>query len=152
MSGALSGLRVLDLSDSVAGQFCCRMMADFGAEVTLVEPPSGSPTRAMPPFDPAKDGAGSLLFFHLNLGKASIALDRATDQGRAKLLELVKSADAVVVGVDADRDALQKANSRCIVTLVSDFGDDGRWAVPPLARQRDDFSGAVWHDACQRLR
>jgi crotonobetainyl-CoA:carnitine CoA-transferase CaiB-like acyl-CoA transferase len=125
MSGALSGLRVLDLSDSVAGQFCCRMMADFGAEVTLVEPPSGSPTRAMPPFDPAKDGAGSLLFFHLNLGKASIALDRATDQGRAKLLELVKSADAVVVGVDADRDALQKANSRCIVTLVSDFGDDG---------------------------
>ena len=106
MSSALSGLRVLDLSDSIAGQFCCRMMADFGAEVTLVEPPSGSPTRTMPPFDPAKDGTGSLLFFHLNLGKGSIALDRTTDRGRARLLELVKFADAVVVGVDADRDAL----------------------------------------------
>ena len=43
MSGALRGLRVLDLSDSIAGQFCCRMMADFGARVTLVEPPAGSP-------------------------------------------------------------------------------------------------------------
>ena len=137
MSSALSGFRVLDLSDSIAGQFCCRMMADFGAEVTLVEPPSGSPTRGMPPFDPAKEwrrrakrrllrtATGSLLFFHLNLGKGSIALDRTTDEGRAKLLELVKSADAVVVGVDADRDALQKANPGCIVALVSDFGDDG---------------------------
>lgn len=125
MSGALSGFRVLDLSDSIAGQFCCRMMADFGAEVTLVEPPSGSPIRRMPPFDPAQDGADSLLFFHLNLGKGSITLDRTTDQGRAKLLELVKSADVVVVGVDADRAALQKANPACIVTLVSDFGDDG---------------------------
>ncbi len=125
MGGALSGFRVLDLSDSIAGQFCGRMLADFGAEVTLIEPPSGSPIRNMPPFDPAADGLGSLLFFHLNLGKGSIALDRSTDAGRAKLLELVKSADAVVVGLDADRDALQEANPNCVVTLVSDFGDDG---------------------------
>lgn len=125
LSGALSGLRVLDLSDCVAGQFCCRMMADFGAEVILVEPAAGSTVRTMPPFDPAKDGLGSLLFFHLNLGKQSIVIDRTTDAGRAKLLDLVKSADAVVVGLDADRDALQRANPSCIVTLVSDFGDDG---------------------------
>jgi crotonobetainyl-CoA:carnitine CoA-transferase CaiB-like acyl-CoA transferase len=71
MSGALRGLRVLDLSDSIAGQFCCRMMADFGARVTLVEPPAGSPIRGMLPFDPAREGVGSLLFFHLNLGKDS---------------------------------------------------------------------------------
>jgi crotonobetainyl-CoA:carnitine CoA-transferase CaiB-like acyl-CoA transferase len=125
LGGALSGFRVLDLSDSIAGQFCGRMLADFGAAVTLVEPPSGSPIRNMPPFDPATDGLGSLLFFHLNLGKGSIALDRSTDAGRARLLELVKSADAVVVGLDADRDALQQANPNCVVTLVSDFGDDG---------------------------
>jgi crotonobetainyl-CoA:carnitine CoA-transferase CaiB-like acyl-CoA transferase len=125
MSGALRGIRVLDLSDSIAGQFCCRMMADFGAQVTLVEPPAGSPIRAMLPFDPARDGVGSLLFFHLNLGKGSIVVDRGTAQGRARLLELAKGADVIVVGVDADRDALREANPACVVALVSDFGDDG---------------------------
>ncbi|MDQ8732735.1 CoA transferase [Bradyrhizobium sp. LHD-71] len=125
MSAALADFRILDLSDSIAGQFGCRMMADFGAEVTLVEPPSGSPIRHMPPFDPSGEGAASLLFFHLNLGKRSIVLDRNTEAGRARLLDLVKSVDAVVVGLDADRDALRRANPQCVVTLVSDFGDDG---------------------------
>ena len=125
MTAALTGFRVLDLSDSIAGQFGCRMMADFGADVTLVEPPSGSPTRAMPPFDPGKGGLGSLLFFHLNLGKQSLVIDRATEQGRAQLLELAKTADAIVVGLDADRDALELANPQAVVALVSDFGDDG---------------------------
>jgi crotonobetainyl-CoA:carnitine CoA-transferase CaiB-like acyl-CoA transferase len=125
LSGALSDLRVIDLSDSIAGQFCGRMFADFGAAVMLVEPPSGSPTRQMPPFDPAKDGEGSLLFFHLNLGKQSVVIDRATDQGRAQLLQLAKSADAIIVGLDADRAALRAANPSSIVTLVSEFGDDG---------------------------
>lgn len=123
--GALSGFRVLDLSESIAGQFCARMMADFGADVTLIEPPGGSPIRRMPPLDPAASGVGSLLFFHLNLGKQSIVVDRSGEQGRSQLLELVKSADAVIVGLDADRDALAKANPRCVVTLVSDFGEDG---------------------------
>lgn len=125
MTAALTGLRVLDLSDSIAGQFGCRMMADFGAEVILVEPPQGSPIRAMPPFDPAKDGLGSLLFFHLNLGKQSRLIDRASEQGQAQLAELAKSADAIVVGLDTDRDALQRANPQAVVALVSDFGDDG---------------------------
>ncbi len=125
MSEALRGIRVLDLSDSIAGQFCCRMMADFGAQVTLVEPPAGSPIRSMLPVDPARDGVGSQLFFHLNLGKGSVVVDRGTEQGRAKLLELAKGADAIVVGVDADRDALREANPDSVVALVSDFGDDG---------------------------
>jgi crotonobetainyl-CoA:carnitine CoA-transferase CaiB-like acyl-CoA transferase len=125
LSGALSGLRILDLSESVAGQFGCRMLADFGAEVLLLEPPSGSVTRTVPPSDPEKDGLGSLLFFHLNLGKQSVVIDRASDQGRAQLLELAKTADAIVVGLDADRDALRSANPQAVVALVSDFGDDG---------------------------
>lgn len=125
MSGALAGFRVLDLSDSIAGQFSCRMMADFGAEVLLIEPPAGSQMRAMPPLDPACDSVGSLLFFHLNLGKQSVIVDRSTDQGRAELLELAKTADAIVVGLDADREVLQQANPHCVTALVSDFGDDG---------------------------
>jgi len=125
MSGALSGFRILDLSESIAGQFCARMFADFGAAVTLIEPPAGSPIRQLPPFDPVKDGEGSLLFFHLNLGKQSVVLDLSTGEGRAKLLDLARSADAIIVGVDADREALTGANSQAIVTLVSDFGEDG---------------------------
>ena len=136
MSGALRDIRVLDLSDSIAGQFCCRMMADFGAQVTLVEPPAGSPTRAMLPFDPARDGVGSLLFFHLNLGKDSIVIDRGSEQGRMALLELARAADVIVVGLDADREALCQANPACVIALVSDFGDDGpyrRWRGSEMA-------------------
>jgi crotonobetainyl-CoA:carnitine CoA-transferase CaiB-like acyl-CoA transferase len=125
LSGALSGLRILDLSESIAGQFGCRMMADFGAEVILIEPPSGSVTRSIPPFDPIQDGLGSLLFFHLNLGKQSLPIDLANEEGRAKLLELAKTADAIVVGLDADREALRETNPQAVVALVSDFGDDG---------------------------
>lgn len=128
MSGALSKLCVLDLSDSIAGQFCCRMLADFGADVMLVEPPAGSPLRAMPPFDPEPDGLGSLLFFHLNLGKNSIVLDRATEAGRTRLLDLAKSADVIVVGRDADRNALQQASPNAVIALASDFGEDGPFA------------------------
>jgi crotonobetainyl-CoA:carnitine CoA-transferase CaiB-like acyl-CoA transferase len=125
MGDALGGFRVLDLSESVAGQFCCRMLADFGADVTLVEPPQGSSLRTMPPFDPKPNGLGSLLFFHLNLGKQSIALDHRSAEGWSRLLTLAKSADVIVVGPGIDRAALEQANPDCVVALVSDFGDDG---------------------------
>ena len=46
---ALDGLRVLDLSDDIAGQYCGRLLADYGAEVILVEPPEGSSLRQAPP-------------------------------------------------------------------------------------------------------
>jgi len=128
MGDALEGFRVLDLSESVAGQFCCRMLADFGADVTLVEPPQGSSLRAMPPFDPQPNGLGSLLFFHLNLGKHSIGLDMQSREGWSKLLELAASVDVIVVGPGLDRAALERASSNCVVALVSDFGDDGPYA------------------------
>ena len=47
---ALGFVRVLDLSENIAGQFCCRMLADYGADVTLIEPPEGSATRRIGPF------------------------------------------------------------------------------------------------------
>ncbi|MFD0853718.1 CoA transferase, partial [Actinomadura adrarensis] len=76
---ALGHLRVVDLSSGVAGQYCGKLLAGYGADVTLVEPVGGTPTRGMPPF--ATDGntgahtggdTGSLLFRHLNQGKASV--------------------------------------------------------------------------------
>jgi crotonobetainyl-CoA:carnitine CoA-transferase CaiB-like acyl-CoA transferase len=125
---ALNGLTVLDASESIAGQFCGRMFADYGADVTLIEPPAGSALRRMAPFDPKPvdaGGLGSLLFFHLNLGKRSVTLDVGSASGREALLARARSADVAIVSRDIDRDALLKANPALVVCMVSDFGDDG---------------------------
>ena len=90
MTAALAGITVLDASESIAGQFCGRMFADHGASVTLIEPPEGSALRRFGPFDPKEDGVGSMLFFHLNLGKGSVTLDLASAAGRQALQERVR--------------------------------------------------------------
>ncbi len=112
---------VLDASESVAGQYCSRMFADFGADVTIVEPPGGSMLRRSPPFDPSPDGVGSLLFFHLNLGKRSIVLDRATSAGCDGLYEHARHADVVVVGPDFDTQRIMQSNPKCVVAVICDF-------------------------------
>ena len=125
MACALDGLRVLDLSENVAGQFCARMLADNGAEVTLLEPPGGSAVRTMAPFDPVH--GDSLQFHHANLGKRSAVLDTATSSGRAVLLRMMPSIDVAVVGRDAEVEALSAANPQAVVCVVSGFGRDGPW-------------------------
>jgi crotonobetainyl-CoA:carnitine CoA-transferase CaiB-like acyl-CoA transferase len=125
MDIALSGLSVLDASESIQGQFCGRLFADYGAAVTLVEPPQGSALRRMGPFDPEADGVGSMLFFHLNMGKSSITLDLQAASGRHALVERARASDVVIVGPGTDRQALLAANAALVVCVVSDFGDDG---------------------------
>ena len=85
---ALAGITVLDLTDSVAGQFCARLFADSGAQVTLVEPVTGSRLR---------EGDGPELFTHLNLGKSGVALDIASPAGVATVRSLAEHADVVVI-------------------------------------------------------
>jgi len=121
-NAAMAGIRVLDLSETVAGQFCCRMLADYGAEVLLVEPKGGSHVRRLPPFAKSSD---SHLFFHVNFGKRSRTLDRETKQGQEALLALAKESDAIVVGSDADARLLQASNPDAVIAVVSDFGADG---------------------------
>lgn len=116
-----SNFVVLDASESIAGQYCCRMFADFGADVTLIEPPGGSALRRSPPFDPASDGQSSMLFFHLNLGKRSAVLDLTVPVERDRLCELARHADVIVVGPDLDVHRLQHSNPQCVVAVVSDF-------------------------------
>ena len=123
MAGALAGIRVLDLSNSIAGQFCARMLADYGAEVLLVEPPTGSPMRAAEPCD---DAGHSFAFLHLNTGKASVLLD-PSPAGRARLLALAAQADTIIIGPDADRLALAAAAPLAVLATVSPFGTDGPW-------------------------
>jgi crotonobetainyl-CoA:carnitine CoA-transferase CaiB-like acyl-CoA transferase len=94
---ALRGIRIVELAGRVAGEYCGKLLADFGAEVIKVESPAGSPTRGMAPLVEGADGSkASGLFAYLNTNKQSVALDPASERDRAALHELVASADAVI--------------------------------------------------------
>jgi crotonobetainyl-CoA:carnitine CoA-transferase CaiB-like acyl-CoA transferase len=91
---ALTGIRVVELAESVAGEYCGKLLADFGAEVIKVERPGGSPTRAMAPF--VGDGSGcesSAVFGYLNTNKRSVLLDTADTE---LLHRLIATSDAVI--------------------------------------------------------
>jgi crotonobetainyl-CoA:carnitine CoA-transferase CaiB-like acyl-CoA transferase len=94
---ALEGIRIIDLSQGIAGPYCTRLCADLGAEVIKVEPPGGDYTRRLGPFpgdvpDPEKSG----LFIHLNGNKKSVTLDVASEGGRSVLLRLLDGADVLI--------------------------------------------------------
>jgi crotonobetainyl-CoA:carnitine CoA-transferase CaiB-like acyl-CoA transferase len=94
---ALSGLRIIELAGRVAGEYCGKLLSDFGAEVIKVEPPTGSPTRKLAPLVEGADGeVTSGLFAFLNTNKKSLALDLTREEDRALLHKLVASADAVI--------------------------------------------------------
>jgi crotonobetainyl-CoA:carnitine CoA-transferase CaiB-like acyl-CoA transferase len=132
----LTGIRVLDLSEGVAGPFCAKVLADYGADVVKVERPGGDPTRRMGPHPttagPARDDAGGL-FLHLNTNKRGIVVDDRAEAGAAVLRTLASSAEVVVesdrpgardaTGLDAA--SLIAAHPALVVTSVTPFGQDG---------------------------
>ena len=95
---ALSDVKVLDLTWHIAGPYCTKMLADYGADVIKVEKPGeGDPARRMGPFlrdDPHPEKSG--LFLHLNTNKKSITLNLKSDTGKKILKELVSGVDVVV--------------------------------------------------------
>ncbi|MBM3692032.1 MAG: carnitine dehydratase [Actinobacteria bacterium] len=94
--GPLAGLRVIELAGEYAA-FCGRFLADFGAEVILVEPPGGAPQRWYEPFvDDVVDPERSLWFWHYHANKFGVQLDLDSAEGRERFRELVASADIVV--------------------------------------------------------
>ena len=95
---ALTGFRVVELAGSVAGEYCGKLLADFGAEVIKVEAPGcGSPTRAMAPvFGDGAEREGSALFAYLNTNKHSVVLDATSEAGAQRLHALIDTADAVI--------------------------------------------------------
>lgn len=94
---ALEGIRVVDLSQGIAGPYCTRLLADLGADVIKVEPPEGDYARRLGPFpadEPHPDSGG--LFIHLNGSKKSLTLDVTTTSGQVILKKLLAKADALV--------------------------------------------------------
>jgi crotonobetainyl-CoA:carnitine CoA-transferase CaiB-like acyl-CoA transferase len=95
---ALKAVKVLELSESVCGEYCAKLLSDFGAEVIKLEKPGcGSPTRSFGPFAPgAADPEGSGLFAYLNTNKQSVALDIASSGGAQTLAQLLSHVDVVI--------------------------------------------------------
>jgi formyl-CoA transferase len=91
--GALSGLKVIDLTRVLGGPYCTMILSDHGAEVIKVEPPQGDEVRDWGP--PFQDGDASY-FIGVNRNKRSIALDLGKPQGRAVLLRLLEGADVLI--------------------------------------------------------
>ncbi|OBI18962.1 MULTISPECIES: CaiB/BaiF CoA-transferase family protein [unclassified Mycobacterium] len=118
---ALTGFRVVELAGSVAGEYCGKLLADFGAEVTKVEAPGcGSPTRAMAPI--VADGCdGSGLFAYLNTNKQSVVLDLGSDGDVETVHRLIDSADAVISDGATDWSQRHPAVVFCSITP---FGRD----------------------------
>lgn len=135
MQHALDGVRVLDLTHYVAGPFCTKLLADYGADVLKVErPPAGDPARSIGPF--CKDLPhleGSALFLHLNTNKRSVTLNLKSSEGREIVGRLVRDVDLVVENFRPgvlDRlglgyESLRAINPRIILTSISNFGQRG---------------------------
>jgi benzylsuccinate CoA-transferase BbsE subunit len=131
--GALSGLRVLDLTDYRA-QLCGRLLADMGADVIKVEQPGGDLARRIGPFvDDVPHPDGSLFFWFYNLNKRSLTLDIRQPRGAEILLTLAKSADLVIESFKPDQlrelglswEVLHQVNPALILLSVAPFGQTG---------------------------
>ncbi|HLM40482.1 MAG TPA: CoA transferase [Microvirga sp.] len=138
MTLPLARLKVLDVSQVMAGPFCCMLLGDMGADVIKVEPPgSGDQTRRAMGF--RLKGADSGGFLALNRNKRSIEVDLKNEAGRDVFYELVRSADILVEnyrpGVTArlkiDYPTLKAINPRLIYASISGFGQTGPWAQRP---------------------
>jgi crotonobetainyl-CoA:carnitine CoA-transferase CaiB-like acyl-CoA transferase len=132
----LEGIRVVELADEQA-EYCGLTLAGLGAEVIKVEPPGGSPTRAIGPFyQDRPDPERSLYFWQYNRGKRSIVLDLHEARDRERFRALVASADVLLESAprgELDRlglgaRALREAFPQLIVARASPFGDEGPWA------------------------
>src|SRR5690349_23805689 len=91
-TGALRGLRVLDVTQVMAGPFCSMLLADLGADVIKIEPPgTGDQTRAAMGFK--MKGPDSMGFLNLNRNKRSLTLNLKSEAGRDLFKRLVRGAD-----------------------------------------------------------
>lgn len=140
----LEGVRVLDLSNVLAGPFCGYNLARLGAEVVKIENPAGGDLARRLGADPAMAERGmGLSFVAVNAGKQSVALNLKAAAGRDIFLRLVETADVVLENFRPgvmDRlglgyDVLAGRNPRVVYCAISGFGQDGPWSGRPAYDQ-----------------
>jgi crotonobetainyl-CoA:carnitine CoA-transferase CaiB-like acyl-CoA transferase len=134
-TGALDGLRVVEMGGQIAAAYCTKLLADLGAAVVKIEPPGGDPLRAWGPWpgDQVEVARGGGLFRYLNAGKHSRMLDLERADGIDAVIEHVARSDLIVeslgegalerAGLSVDR--LSDANARLALVRISDFGQRG---------------------------
>lgn len=134
--GALSNIKVLDLTRVLAGPYCSMMLADFGAEVIKIEvPKKGDDTRGFGPFVNGE----SLYYANVNRNKKGITLNLKEEEGKKIFLDLVKEADVVVENyrpgvmekLGLGYDELSKVNDQIVYGAVSGFGCYGPYSDRP---------------------
>ena len=133
--GALEGVKVLDLTHHVAGPWCAKLLADYGADVLKVERPEGDPARRMGPFfHDEVDAEKSLLFHYLNTNKRGVTLNLKTRRGCGMVKELAADADILVENfsprvmpsLGLDYETLREINPALVMVSISNFGQTGR--------------------------
>lgn len=134
----LQGVRVLDISQVMAGPYACMLLGDLGADVIKIEPPgTGDQTRGSMGFK--MKGPDSLGFLNMNRNKRSVTLDLKTEAGKQVLLRMVKDADILIENyrpgalrrMGLGYDDLKTINPKLIYTSISGFGQSGPWADRP---------------------
>ena len=133
--GALEGLRILDLTQGVAGPYCTKLLSDYGADVLKIErPEGGDPARRAGPFpddEPHLERSG--LFLDLNTGKRSLTLNLKTESGQRILRRLAAESDAVVENfrpgtlarIGLSEEQLAELNPAAALVSISNFGQHG---------------------------
>ena len=132
---ALDDLFVLDLTHYIAGPYCTKLLADYGARVIKIErPDGGDPCRRLGPFpDATPHPEKSGLFLHLNTNKESVTLNLKTLRGRQIFFRLVAQATMVIESfhprvlpaLGLDYALLRRVNPRLVMTSISNFGQTG---------------------------
>ena len=134
---ALDGVRVVDLTEHVAGPYCTMLLAGLGADVIKVEPPGGEAGRRVAPFaGDREDIEGSLRFLHLNRAKRSVVLDATVTKDRLALRDLAASADVLILDDAAERalaswavslEELRATQPALAVVTLPAFASGGPW-------------------------
>ena len=135
--GVLSGVKVLDLTQDIAGSFCARLLGDYGADVLKLEPPGGATLRRMGPFfhdDPHPEK--SLFFLLLNLNKKGATINLETSTGRSLFRQLAQRVDVVVESfrpgyldsLGLGYTDLEQLNASLVMTSITPFGQDGPYS------------------------
>ena len=134
MTLALEKLQVLDLTQVMAGPYCCQLLADLGAHVTKVEPLDGDASRHAMGY--RMKGEDNASFLAVNRGKESIAIDLKSPRGREILYRLAQDADVLVENfrpgvtrrLGIDYETLRTFNQGLIYASISGFGQTGPYA------------------------
>ncbi len=138
LTALLKGVIVIDASSLIAGPYCAKLLADYGADVIKIESPrGGDPARRLPfPSAPGITDGLSGAFVYLNNNKRSVTIDPRKSQGRDLFLGLVARADILVEDYGEDRlkrlniqyRTLAAVNPRLVMTSLSWFGNKGPYS------------------------